>query len=71
MRFVAFDATVTEMANRCYDPVGSSFVVSDVVAADAMRQKVIAPDPTVMPHGRHAARRLPPAAPRRAAGRSA
>jgi L-serine dehydratase len=49
MRFVALDAAGTELANRIYYSVGGGFIVSDEVAADGSRQKVIAPDATVLP----------------------
>jgi L-serine dehydratase len=50
LRFVAFDAAGAELANRAYYSVGGGFVVSEEVAADGARQKVIAPDATVLPH---------------------
>ena len=53
MRLAAFDAAGGELANRCYYSVGGGFVVSDEVAADGSRQKVIAPDPAVLPHPFH------------------
>ncbi len=53
MRFIAFDAAGRELANRCYYSVGGGFVVSDEVAADGTRQKVIAPDTTVLAHPFH------------------
>jgi L-serine dehydratase len=49
MRFCAMDATGNELANRVYYSVGGGFIVSDEVAADGSRQKVIAPDATVLP----------------------
>ncbi len=49
MRFVALDAAGSELANRVYYSVGGGFIVSDEVAADGSRQKVIAPDVTVLP----------------------
>ena len=49
MRFVAYDAAGAELANRVYYSVGGGFIVSDEVAADGSRQKVIAPDATVLP----------------------
>ena len=49
MRFVALDATGNELANRVYYSVGGGFIVSDEVAADGSRQKVIAPDVAVLP----------------------
>jgi L-serine dehydratase len=48
MRFVAFDAAGAEVANRTYYSVGGGFVVSDEVAHDGSKQKVIAPDTTVL-----------------------
>jgi L-serine dehydratase len=38
--------------------VGGGFVVSDEVAADGARQKVIAPDTTVLPHPFHSGAEL-------------
>ena len=49
MRFVALDAAGNELTNRVYYSVGGGFIVSDEVAADGSRQKVIAPDATVLP----------------------
>ena len=49
MRFAALDATGKELANRVYYSVGGGFILSDEVAADGSRQKVIAPDATVLP----------------------
>lgn len=49
MRLVAFDAQGQELENRVYYSVGGGFVVSDEVAADGSRQKVVAPDATVLP----------------------
>ena len=49
MRFAAFDADGVELSNRIYYSVGGGFIVSDEVAADGTRQKVIAPDATVLP----------------------
>jgi L-serine dehydratase len=49
MRFSAFDAAGTELAQRTYYSVGGGFVVSEEVAADGARQKLIAPDTTVLP----------------------
>jgi L-serine dehydratase len=48
MRFAAFDAAGAEIANRVYYSVGGGFVVSDEVAADGAKQKIIAPDTTVL-----------------------
>ncbi len=50
LRFVAFDAGGAVLAERCYYSVGGGFVVSDEVAADGSRHKVVAPDATVLPH---------------------
>ena len=49
MRFVAFGASGEEISNRVYYSVGGGFIISDEVAADGTRQKVIAPDATVLP----------------------
>jgi L-serine dehydratase len=49
MRFTAFDAAGAEIAHRVYYSVGGGFVVSDEVAADGSKQKVVAPDTTVLP----------------------
>jgi L-serine dehydratase len=49
MRFAAFDAAGVELSSRTYYSVGGGFVVSDEVAADGSRHKVIAPDATVLP----------------------
>ncbi|MCW7541832.1 L-serine ammonia-lyase [Aquabacterium sp. A7-Y] len=49
MRFVAYDTQGAELQARTYYSVGGGFVVSDEVAADGSRQKVIAPDATVLP----------------------
>ena len=49
MRLVAYDAAGDELENRTYYSVGGGFVVSDEVAADGSKQKVIAPDATVLP----------------------
>ena len=50
MRCVAFDADGEEIASRIYYSVGGGFIVSDEVAADGSKQKVIAPDTTVLPY---------------------
>jgi L-serine dehydratase len=50
MRCLAFDGDGTEIANRVYYSVGGGFIVSDEVAADGSKQKVIAPDTTVLPY---------------------
>jgi L-serine dehydratase len=49
MRFVAFDAAGSLLIERTYYSVGGGFVVSDEVAADGTKQKVVAPDATVLP----------------------
>ncbi len=49
MRFVAFNAAGDEITNRIYYSVGGGFILSDEVAADGTRHKVIAPDATVLP----------------------
>jgi len=53
MRFTAWDDQGNELENRVYYSVGGGFVVSDEVAADGSRQKVVAPDTTVLPHPFH------------------
>lgn len=50
LRFEAFAADGGLLADRTYYSVGGGFIVSDEVAADGSRQKVVAPDPTVLPH---------------------
>jgi L-serine dehydratase len=50
MRFTALDAAGTALAERTYYSVGGGFVVSDEVAGDGSRQKIIAPDATALPH---------------------
>ncbi|MFO1262237.1 MAG: L-serine ammonia-lyase [Rhodoferax sp.] len=49
MRLSAFDAQGQELCSRTYYSVGGGFIVTDEVAADGARQKVIAPDATVLP----------------------
>ena len=49
MRFSAFDAAGELLVEKTYYSVGGGFVVSDEVAADGTKQKVIAPDATVLP----------------------
>ena len=49
MRLSAWDAAGVLLAERTYYSVGGGFVVSDEVAADGERQKVIAPDATQLP----------------------
>ena len=49
LRFVALDAAGDVLEERVYYSVGGGFVVSEAVAADGARHKVIAPDTTVLP----------------------
>ena len=49
MRFSALAANGQEISQRTYYSVGGGFIVSDTVAADGARHKVIAPDATVLP----------------------
>jgi len=49
MKLAAYDAAGTELACRTYYSVGGGFVVSEELAADGGKQKVIAPDATVLP----------------------
>ena len=58
MRFVAFAADGSEIDRRTYYSVGGGFVVSEEVAADGTRQKVIAPDTTVLPYPFHSGEEL-------------
>jgi len=58
MRFTAFDANGTELLARVYYSVGGGFVVSDEVASDGSKQKVIAPDTTVLAHPFHSGAEL-------------
>jgi L-serine dehydratase len=53
MRFVAYDADEVEIQERTYYSVGGGFIVSDEVAADGSKQKVIAPDSQVLPYPFH------------------
>ena len=53
MRFIAFDAAGAELAHRTWYSVGGGFVVSEAVAADGARHKLIAPDTTELPHPFH------------------
>ena len=50
MRFSAFDAEGALLSEKTYYSVGGGFVVSEEVAADGSKQKVIAPDATVLPY---------------------
>ncbi len=58
MRFIAFDASGAELANRTYYSVGGGFVVSDEVAHDGSKQKVIAPDTTTLRYPFHSGEEL-------------
>jgi L-serine dehydratase len=49
MKLRAFDAAGIVFAERAYYSVGGGFVVSEEVAIDGSRQKVVAPDTTVLP----------------------
>ncbi len=49
MRLAAWSKDGTLLAERTYYSVGGGFVVSEEVAADGERQKVIAPDATQLP----------------------
>ena len=53
MRFTAFDAHGAEVLTRVYYSVGGGFVVSDEIAHDGSKQKVVAPDTTVLAHPFH------------------
>jgi len=58
MRFSAFDASGATLLEKIYYSVGGGFVVSDEVAHDGSRQKVIAPDTTVLAHPFHSGAEL-------------
>ena len=58
MRFTAFEDGGGELDQRSYYSVGGGFVVSDEVAADGTRQKVIAPDTTALPFPFHSGAEL-------------
>lgn len=49
MAFTAFDATGAELCSHTYYSVGGGFVVSDQVIEDGSKQKLIAPDTTILP----------------------
>jgi L-serine dehydratase len=53
MRFTAFDSQGAELLARVYYSVGGGFVVSDEIAHDGSKQKVVAPDTTVLAHPFH------------------
>jgi len=50
MRFSAFDAEGALLVEKVFYSVGGGFVVSEEVLADGSKQKVIAPDATVLPY---------------------
>jgi len=58
MRFTAFDAAGAVLLEKVYYSVGGGFVVSDEVAHDGTKQKVIAPDTTVLAHPFHSGSEL-------------
>ena len=58
MRFQAFDGAGAELANRVYYSVGGGFVISEELAADGSKQKVVAPDTTVLPYPFHSGEQL-------------
>jgi len=58
MRFTAFDDAGAELLTRVYYSVGGGFVVSDEIAHDGTKQKVIAPDTTVLAHPFHSGAEL-------------
>ena len=49
MKLRAFDGAGIVFTERAYYSVGGGFVVSEEVASDGSRQKVVAPDTTVLP----------------------
>jgi L-serine dehydratase len=53
MRFTAFDTAGEELLTRIYYSVGGGFVVSEEVAQDGSKHKVIAPDTTALAHPFH------------------
>jgi L-serine dehydratase len=53
MRFTAFDGAGAELLTRVYYSVGGGFIVSDEIAHDGSKQKVIAPDTTALAHPFH------------------
>jgi L-serine dehydratase len=58
MRFTAFDAAGAPVLEKVYYSVGGGFVVSDEVAHDGSKQKIIAPDTTVLAHPFHSGAEL-------------
>ncbi len=53
MRCQAFNEAGDLVHEVTYYSVGGGFIVTEEVAADGSRQKVIAPDPTILPHTFH------------------
>jgi L-serine dehydratase len=53
MRFTAYGADAGVLLTRVYYSVGGGFVVSEEIAGDGARQKIIAPDATVLPYPFH------------------
>ncbi|MYZ45580.1 L-serine ammonia-lyase [Schauerella aestuarii] len=53
MTFTAFDRNNALLREATYYSVGGGFVVSDAVASDGSRQKIIAPDTTILPYPFH------------------
>ena len=49
LRFTAWGTEGAQLDTRSYYSVGGGFVVSDAVAADGSKQKLLAPDATVLP----------------------
>ncbi len=58
MRFTAMDANQLVLSLRTFYSVGGGFIVSDEVASDGSKHKVVAPDTTVLPHPFHSAEQL-------------
>ncbi len=58
MRFSAHNTQGQEIESRTYYSVGGGFVVSEDVAADGSKQKIIAPDSTALPIPFHSADQL-------------
>ncbi|MDP9044535.1 MAG: L-serine ammonia-lyase [Pseudomonadota bacterium] len=58
MRFEAYDSAGGLLVSRAYYSVGGGFVVSEEVAHDGSRQKVIAPDTTLLAHPFHSGTEL-------------
>jgi L-serine dehydratase len=58
LRFTAYGDDAAALAERTYYSVGGGFVVSDEVAHDGTRQKVVAPDADVLPFPFHSGAEL-------------